>query len=72
MRVFQLSSTLLSPSSDVYFLFFRILCETVKDFVAKVGKAYEKSTENAEECDTMSLKVSLKNSFRVPVQIKDR
>lgn len=41
-------------------VFPRILCETVKDFVAKVGKAYDKSTENAEECNTMSLKVSLK------------
>lgn len=37
----------------------RILCETVKDFVAKVGKAYEKSVENVEECDTMSLKVGV-------------
>ncbi|XP_023249247.1 diacylglycerol kinase eta [Seriola lalandi dorsalis] len=38
-----------------------ILCETVKDFVAKVGKAYEKSSENAEECDTMSLKCAILN-----------
>lgn len=44
-----------------FFLFLRILCETVKDFVAKVGKAYEKSAENVDECDTMSLKVSHKN-----------
>uniref|UniRef100_A0A8C7TXW2 Diacylglycerol kinase n=1 Tax=Oncorhynchus mykiss TaxID=8022 RepID=A0A8C7TXW2_ONCMY len=35
----------------------KILCETVKDFVAKVGKSYERITENTEECDTMSLKV---------------
>lgn len=41
-------------------MFPRILCETIKDFVAKVGKAYEKSSENTEDCDTMSLKVSLK------------
>ncbi|XP_057708023.1 diacylglycerol kinase eta isoform X1 [Corythoichthys intestinalis] len=34
----------------------KILCETVKDFVIKVGKAYEKSAESAEECDSMSLK----------------
>uniref|UniRef100_A0A8C7TSQ7 Diacylglycerol kinase n=1 Tax=Oncorhynchus mykiss TaxID=8022 RepID=A0A8C7TSQ7_ONCMY len=34
----------------------KILCETVKDFVAKVGKSYERITENTEECDTMSLK----------------
>uniref|UniRef100_A0A8C9Z1I6 Diacylglycerol kinase n=1 Tax=Sander lucioperca TaxID=283035 RepID=A0A8C9Z1I6_SANLU len=38
-----------------------ILCETVKDFVAKVGKAYEKSTENNDECDTMSLKCAILN-----------
>ncbi|XP_038125648.1 diacylglycerol kinase eta-like isoform X3 [Cyprinodon tularosa] len=39
----------------------KILCETIKDFIAKVGKAYEKSTENVEECDSMSLKCSLLN-----------
>ncbi|XP_070293628.1 diacylglycerol kinase eta [Salvelinus sp. IW2-2015] len=38
-----------------------ILCETVKDFVAKVGKSYEKSIENTEECDTMSLKCAILN-----------
>ncbi|KAM4731634.1 diacylglycerol kinase eta isoform 1-T1 [Anableps anableps] len=39
----------------------KILCETVKDFIAKVGKAYEKSTENVEECDSMSLKCAILN-----------
>uniref|UniRef100_A0A8C7F2A5 Diacylglycerol kinase n=1 Tax=Oncorhynchus kisutch TaxID=8019 RepID=A0A8C7F2A5_ONCKI len=39
----------------------KILCETVKDFVAKVGKSYERSTENTEECDTMSLKCAILN-----------
>ncbi|XP_013882523.1 diacylglycerol kinase eta isoform X1 [Austrofundulus limnaeus] len=39
----------------------KILCETVKDFVAKVGKAYEKSTENADECDSMTLKCAILN-----------
>lgn len=52
----------MSGRTYVFSPFLRILCETVKDFVAKVGKAYEKSTENAEECDSMSLKVSLKNN----------
>lgn len=52
----------MSGRTCVFSPFLRILCETVKDFVAKVGKAYEKSTENAEECDSMSLKVSLKNN----------
>lgn len=40
----------------------RILCETVKDFVAKVGKSFEKDTENTEEADNMSLKVSILTS----------
>uniref|UniRef100_A0A8K9XP80 Diacylglycerol kinase n=1 Tax=Oncorhynchus mykiss TaxID=8022 RepID=A0A8K9XP80_ONCMY len=39
----------------------KILCETVKDFVAKVGKSYERITENTEECDTMSLKCAILN-----------
>lgn len=52
-----------------WFLFLRILCETVKDFIAKVGKAYEKSTENVDECDSMSLKVSLHHdkSLQLPL-----
>lgn len=37
----------------------RILCETVKDFVAKIGKTYEKPMENAEEADAMAVKVRL-------------
>lgn len=39
-------------------VFFRVLCETVKDFVAKVGRAYEKNTENSEESEAMAKKVS--------------
>lgn len=35
----------------------RILCETVKDFVAKIGKTYEKPVENADEADAMAIKV---------------
>lgn len=38
----------------------RVLCETVKDFVAKVGKTYEKAMENADEADSMTLKVRMK------------
>lgn len=34
----------------------------MKDFVAKVGKSYETATENTEEADTMSLKVSILTS----------
>lgn len=37
----------------------RVLCETVKDFVARVGKAYEKNTESSEESEAMAKKVSL-------------
>lgn len=31
----------------------------MKDFVAKVGKFYEKSSENTEEAESMAGKVSL-------------
>lgn len=37
----------------------RVLCETVKDFVARVGKAYEKATESSEESEVMARKVKL-------------
>lgn len=37
---------------------FRVLCETVKDFVARVGRAYEKSSESTEESEVMAKKVS--------------
>ncbi|KAG8000985.1 Diacylglycerol kinase eta, partial [Nibea albiflora] len=53
----HLTKILNSEQHSVVISSAKILCETVKDFVAKVGKAYEKSTENAEECDTMSLKL---------------
>uniref|UniRef100_A0AAQ5XTW4 Diacylglycerol kinase n=1 Tax=Amphiprion ocellaris TaxID=80972 RepID=A0AAQ5XTW4_AMPOC len=33
------------------------LCGTVNDFVAEVGKAYERATENKEEADAMAKKV---------------
>lgn len=35
----------------------RFLCGTVNEFVAEVGKAYEKATENKEEADAMAKKV---------------
>jgi hypothetical protein len=35
----------------------RILCETVKDFVAKVEKAYDKSLENAVVAEAVASKV---------------
>lgn len=36
---------------------FRVLCETVKSFIAKVGVAYAK--ENIDDEDTIAHKVSL-------------
>ncbi len=41
----------------VFVVVFRVLCETVKDFVARVGKAYEKNTESSEESESMAKKV---------------
>uniref|UniRef100_A0A3B4UKB3 Diacylglycerol kinase n=1 Tax=Seriola dumerili TaxID=41447 RepID=A0A3B4UKB3_SERDU len=57
----HLTKILNSEQHSVVISSAKILCETVKDFVAKVGKAYEKSSENAEECDTMSLKCAILN-----------
>uniref|UniRef100_A0A8C9Y7L0 Diacylglycerol kinase n=1 Tax=Sander lucioperca TaxID=283035 RepID=A0A8C9Y7L0_SANLU len=36
----------------------KFLCGTVNDFVAEVGKAYERATENKEEADAMAKKVN--------------
>lgn len=41
----------------------RVLCETVKDFVARVGKAYEKATESSEESEVMARKVKLEKMY---------
>ncbi|XP_077435988.1 diacylglycerol kinase eta isoform X11 [Vanacampus margaritifer] len=57
----HLTKILNSEQHSVVISSAKILCETVKDFVTKVGKAYEKSTENAEECDAMSLKCAVLN-----------
>lgn len=35
----------------------RVLCETVKDLAARVGKAYEKNAEPSPESDVMAKKV---------------
>ncbi|KAK1163239.1 diacylglycerol kinase eta-like isoform X1 [Acipenser oxyrinchus oxyrinchus] len=39
----------------------KFLCGTVNEFVAEVGKAYERTTENKEEADTMAKKCALLN-----------
>ncbi|XP_078470144.1 diacylglycerol kinase delta-like isoform X2 [Lampetra planeri] len=36
-----------------------VLCETVKDFVARVGKAYERTTENPREAENMARKCAV-------------
>uniref|UniRef100_G3P3G7 Diacylglycerol kinase n=1 Tax=Gasterosteus aculeatus aculeatus TaxID=481459 RepID=G3P3G7_GASAC len=57
----HLTKILNSEQNSVVISSAKILCETVKDFVSKVGKSYEKSTDNSDECDTMSLKCAVLN-----------
>ncbi|XP_021179156.2 diacylglycerol kinase eta isoform X5 [Fundulus heteroclitus] len=57
----HLTKILNSDQHSVVISSAKVLCETVKDFIAKVGKAYEKSTENVVECDSMSLKCAILN-----------
>ncbi|XP_053315251.1 diacylglycerol kinase delta isoform X2 [Spea bombifrons] len=55
----HLSQILSSDQHSVVISSAKVLCETVKDFVARVGKAYERMTENCEESETMAGKCSL-------------
>ncbi|XP_061547232.1 diacylglycerol kinase eta isoform X6 [Phycodurus eques] len=57
----HLTKILKSEQHSVVISSAKILCETVKDLVAKVEKAYEKSAENAEDCDSISLKCAILN-----------
>ncbi|XP_069390874.1 diacylglycerol kinase delta isoform X4 [Paralichthys olivaceus] len=52
----HLSKILTSDQHSVVISSAKVLCETVKDFVARVGKAYEKNTESSEESDAMAKK----------------
>ncbi|XP_019380564.1 PREDICTED: diacylglycerol kinase eta isoform X2 [Gavialis gangeticus] len=54
----HLAKILNSDQHSVVISSAKILCETVKDFVAKIGKTYEKAMENADEADSMTLKCS--------------
>uniref|UniRef100_A0A8C4KC73 Diacylglycerol kinase n=1 Tax=Dromaius novaehollandiae TaxID=8790 RepID=A0A8C4KC73_DRONO len=54
----HLAKILNSDQHSVVISSAKILCETVKDFVAKIGKTYEKPLENAEEADAMATKCS--------------
>nr|XP_061811910.1 diacylglycerol kinase delta-like [Nerophis lumbriciformis] len=55
----HLSKILTSDQHSVVISSAKVLCETVKDFVARVGKAYEKNTEPSEESDVMAKKCGL-------------
>lgn len=57
----HLSKILTSDQHSVVISSAKVLCETVKDFVARVGKAYERTTENREESETMARKCSVLN-----------
>ncbi|KAM3615911.1 uncharacterized protein V6R79_009553 [Siganus canaliculatus] len=52
----HLSKILTSDQHSVVISSAKVLCETVKDFVARVGKAYEKNTESSEESEAMARK----------------
>ncbi|XP_078010757.1 diacylglycerol kinase delta isoform X4 [Phascolarctos cinereus] len=55
----HLSKILTSDQHSVVISSAKVLCETVKDFVARVGKAYEKATEGSEESEVMARKCSV-------------
>ncbi|XP_018121309.1 diacylglycerol kinase delta isoform X4 [Xenopus laevis] len=55
----HLSQILGSDQHSVVISSAKVLCETVKDFVARVGKAYERMTESCEESDAMAGKCTL-------------
>ncbi|XP_041419348.1 diacylglycerol kinase delta isoform X6 [Xenopus laevis] len=55
----HLSQILSSDQHSVVISSAKVLCETVKDFVARVGKAYERMTESCEESEAMAGKCSL-------------
>ncbi|XP_028903680.1 diacylglycerol kinase eta isoform X2 [Ornithorhynchus anatinus] len=57
----HLAKILNSDQHSVVISSAKVLCETVKDFVAKIGKTYEKPVENTDEADAMSVKCSVLN-----------
>ncbi|XP_070685855.1 diacylglycerol kinase delta isoform X2 [Pempheris klunzingeri] len=52
----HLTKILTSDQHSVVISSAKVLCETVKDFVARVGKAYEKNTESSEESEAVAKK----------------
>ncbi|XP_056663266.1 diacylglycerol kinase eta isoform X1 [Monodelphis domestica] len=57
----HLAKILNSDQHSVVISSAKILCQTVKDFVAKVGKTYERTEENSDVADTMALKCEILN-----------
>ncbi|XP_066565805.1 diacylglycerol kinase delta isoform X2 [Amia ocellicauda] len=57
----HLSKILTSDQHSVVISSAKVLCETVKDFVARVGKAYEKTPESSEESEAMAKKCGVLN-----------
>ncbi|XP_034024904.1 diacylglycerol kinase delta-like isoform X2 [Thalassophryne amazonica] len=57
----HLSKILTSDQHSVVISSAKVLCETVKDFVARIGKAYEKNMENSEESEAMAKKCGVLN-----------
>ncbi|XP_039203061.1 diacylglycerol kinase delta isoform X2 [Crotalus tigris] len=55
----HLSKILTSDQHSVVISSAKVLCETVKDFVARVGKAYERAPESSEESEVMTRKCSV-------------
>ncbi|XP_077466690.1 diacylglycerol kinase delta isoform X2 [Stigmatopora argus] len=54
----HLTEILTSDQHSVVISSAKVLCETVKDFVARVGKAYENNAEPSHQSDVMAKKVS--------------
>ncbi|XP_028923359.1 diacylglycerol kinase kappa isoform X2 [Ornithorhynchus anatinus] len=58
---FHLAKILESDKHSVVIASARFLCGTVNDFVAEVGKAYERATENKQEAEAMARKCAMLN-----------
>uniref|UniRef100_A0A8C2B7R8 Diacylglycerol kinase n=1 Tax=Cyprinus carpio TaxID=7962 RepID=A0A8C2B7R8_CYPCA len=57
----HLTKILNSDQHSVVISSSKVLCETVKEFVAKVGKCYERSSDSTEESDALALKCVILN-----------
>ncbi|XP_052005043.1 diacylglycerol kinase eta-like isoform X1 [Xyrauchen texanus] len=57
----HLTKILNSDQHSVVISSSKVLCETVKEFAAKVGKCYERSTDSTEEAEALALKCVILN-----------